>query len=211
MAAGHAPIDPGHPAHDTGTVAMTTPSAPRSLQLAVLQGSLRRGSFTHMLAQTLPWLAPEGCTLRLLPLLHEVPSYDEDVFELAIPGVVQQLGASIAAADALVIVTPEYNYSVPGVLKNALVWLSRLPARPLNGKPIALQTGSPGVLGGARCQYHLRQVLVALNGHVLNQPEVIVGQIDKKLDLAAGRLTDVGTVAHVRRQLQALCETVRAR
>ena len=85
------------------------------------------------------------------------------------------MAEKITAADGVIIVTPEYNYSVPGILKNALDWLSRLSPQPLAGKPVAIQTASPGLIGGARAQYHLRQSLVFLDALVLNKPEAMVG------------------------------------
>jgi len=91
-----------------------------------------------------------------------------------LPDAVQQLREQIRAADALLIATPEYNYSIPGVLKNAIDWASRPPEQPFAGKPIALIGATPGGFGTSRAQYHLRQVFVALNAHPLNQPEAFI-------------------------------------
>lgn len=112
------------------------------------------------------------------------------------------MGAAIKEADGVIIVTPEYNYSVPGALKNGLDWLSRLPTTPFAGKPVALQTGSPGLIGGARCQYHLRQILVFLDAYVLNKPEVMVSQIVTKVDSSNGELSDKATREFLATQLQ---------
>jgi chromate reductase len=109
----------------------------------------------------------------------------------------------IAAADALLCVTPEYNYSIPGVLKNAIDWASRGPNRPLDGKPAAIMGASAGALGTARAQYHLRQVAVFTNMHVLNKPEVMVPRAHERFD-ASGNLTDDRTREAVRSLLVAL-------
>lgn len=102
--------------------------------------------------------------------------------------------------------TPEYNYSVPGALKNALDWLSRLPDTPVAGKPVAILTASPGAIGGARAQYHLRQILVFLDGRVLNKPEVMIGKAASRLDPETGSLTDADTRSLITVQLTALAE-----
>ena len=99
--------------------------------------------------------------------LAAIPPYDDDVRQQGFPPPVADLRARIKAADALLIVTPEYNYSVPGVLKNAIDWASAAE-QPFDGKPIAIMGASPGALGTARAQYHLRQMFVFLNGMVLN-------------------------------------------
>jgi chromate reductase len=109
----------------------------------------------------------------------------------------------------VIIVTPEYNYSVPGVLKNALDWLSRLPTQPFAGKPTMIQSGSPGVIGGARAQYHLRQILVFLDATVMNKPEVMIGQIASKVDAGSGELTDEATRGFIAAQLKAFAAFAR--
>jgi len=109
---------------------------------------------------------------------------------------------SVAAADAFAFVTPEYNYSVPGVLKNAIDWVSRLKDQPFAGKPVALQSAAIGALGGARCQYHLRQIMVFLDALVFNKPEVFVTFARTKVDEASGKLTDEGTRKVMTAQLQ---------
>src|SRR5437764_2183201 len=127
----------------------------------VICGSLRKGSYNAMLANTLPALAPEGMTITRSPGIGDFPLYNADVQnESGFPAPVNTLVEAIRAADGVIFVTPEYNYSVPGVLKNAIDWVSRLPNQPFNGKPIAIQSASQGPLGGPRAQYHLRQMLV---------------------------------------------------
>jgi chromate reductase len=114
------------------------------------------------------------------------------------------MAEQIRGADGVIIVTPEYNYSVPGALKNAIDWLSRLTPQPFAGKAVAIQTASPGLLGGARAQYHLRQSLVFLDAHVLNKPEVMVGQAAAKVNGDTLELSDTGTREFIATQLKAL-------
>jgi chromate reductase len=121
-----------------------------------------------------------------------IPLYDEDVKVQGFPPVVTDLRARIKAADGLLLATPEYNYSTSGVLKNAIDWASRPPEQPFDGKPIALMGASGGALGTARAQYHLRQMFIFLNAHVLNRPEVMIGGATSKFD-AEGKLTDQAT------------------
>lgn len=173
----------------------------------VLVGSVRKGSLNAALAHALPALAPAGASIAFLPSVAEMPIYDGDIEAAGIPAQVTAVGDKVKAADALVIVTPEYNYSIPGGLKNALDWLSRLKSRPLAGKPTLIQSASPGGMGGARAQYHLRQVLVALDAHVMNVPEVMVAQAHTKI--ADGVVTDQGTLDFVKKQLAAFASFVR--
>src|SRR6266536_1105100 len=127
-------------------------------------GSLRRGSYNAMLARNLPALAPAEMTIVPSPPIGTMPLYNFDVqSEQGFPAPVTALGDAIRAASGIMFVTPEYNYSIPGVLKNAIDWVSRLPNQPLAGKPVAIQSASPSVLGGARAQYHLRQMMVFLD------------------------------------------------
>jgi chromate reductase len=123
--------------------------------------------------------------------------------EEGFPAAVEALAAQIREADGVVIVTPEYNYSVPGGLKNAIDWLSRLPEQPLAGKPVLIQTSSMGAIGGARCQYHLRQILVFLDAMVMNKPEFMGGVIQNKVDPQTGEVIDQSTLDHLTGQLSA--------
>ncbi len=185
-------------------MAGTTP-----LKLVTLLGSLRQGSYNAMIARALPALAPAGVEIAPLPSIRGLPVYDADLQAEGIPALVAALGAAIRAADGVVIVTPEYNYSVPGGLKNAIDWISRLPNQPFAGKPVAIQSASPGGLGGARAQYHLRQVLVFLDAYLLNKPEVMVREVRSKVDEVTGTLGDAATRDHIALQLAAFAEFVR--
>lgn len=181
-----------------------------SLHVVTLLGSLRKGSFNAMVARTLPKIAPEGMTVAPLPTIGDIPLYDADIQqEEGFPQSVETIAEQIRNADGVVIVTPEYNYSVPGGLKNAIDWLSRLPAQPLAGKPVLIQTSSMGAIGGARCQYHLRQILVFLDAMVMNKPEFMGGVIQNKVDPQTGEVIDQSTLDHLTGQLTAFGEYIK--
>ncbi len=175
----------------------------RPLHFVTLLGSLRRGSYNAAIARALPALAPAGVTISPLGSIADLPLYNADIQAEGFPAAALAMGEAITAADGVIVVTPEYNYSVPGALKNALDWMSRLPAPPFAGKPVAIQTGSPGMIGGARCQYHLRQIFVFLDAYVLNKPEVMVSQVAAKVDAGSGELTDQPTRDILAKQLLA--------
>lgn len=178
-------------------------------RFVTLLGSLRKASFNGIVARTLPDLAPEGVTITPLGSISAFPHYNQDVQDTDFPAEVLAMVDQIRAADGVIIVTPEYNYSVPGVLKNALDWLSRVTPQPFAGKPLAIQTVSPGAIGGARAQYHLRQSLVFLDAFVLNRPEVMIGQATGKFDTERLELTDQKTRDFLVRQIMALAELAR--
>ncbi|HVP85906.1 MAG TPA: NAD(P)H-dependent oxidoreductase [Rhizomicrobium sp.] len=152
-------------------------------------GSLRKESFNLKTLHAAVEIAPKTMTFDVYDRLADVPPYNEDVREKGYPPVVEDLRARIKKADALLFVTPEYNFSVPGVLKNAIDWASRPPDQPFSGKPAAIMSASPSMLGGGRAQYHLRQMFVFLNIFAVNQPEVIIPAAQQKFD-ANGKLTD---------------------
>ncbi|WP_374547020.1 NADPH-dependent FMN reductase [Rhodoblastus sp.] len=178
----------------------------KNLQFVTLLGSLRKASVNGGVARALPALAPEGVAISALGSVGDFPLYNADVQAEGIPAAVEAMGAAIKAADGLIIVSPEYNYSVPGALKNAIDWLSRLSPNPFKAKPILIQSASPGALGGARMQYHLRQSFVFLDGRVFTVPEVMIGGAYGKSDNATGDLTDAGTKDFLRKQLAAFAE-----
>lgn len=178
---------------------MTTSSAIRVLGIS---GSLRKGSFNTALLRAAVELAPEGMSIETADI-RDIPLYDEDLRARGLPAPVHALRERIGAADALLIVTPEYNFSLPGVLKNAIDWVSRPPAQPFAGKPFAMMGASGGLSGTMRAQYHLRQVAVFLDMHPLNKPEVFVRSAQEHFD-AEGKLTDEPTRKVVAEQLIAL-------
>ncbi|GAC87251.1 chromate reductase [Gluconobacter thailandicus F149-1 = NBRC 100600] len=179
------------------------------LHFITLLGSLRKASFNAAVARTLPELAPEGISITPLGSIGDFPHYNADVQDTGFPAPVLAMAEQIRAADGVIIVTPEYNYSIPGVLKNAIDWLSRVTPQPFSGKPVAIQTASPGMLGGARAQYHLRQSLVFLDAYALNQPEVMIGQVAGKVDPASLTLTDDSTRKFISGQIIALAALTR--
>lgn len=179
----------------------------RELAFIGISGSLRAGSYNSAALRAAIELAPPG--VRLEPAdISTIALYNEDVKVRRIPDDVAALRDRIEAADALLIVTPEYNFSIPGVLKNAIDWLSRTQRQPFVRKPVAIMGASQGVLGTARCQYHLRQVLTGLNAYVLPRPEVMIASAQNKFD-AEGRLTDESTREHIAKLMQALADWTR--
>jgi chromate reductase, NAD(P)H dehydrogenase (quinone) len=172
-----------------------------------ISGSLRQASVNTAALRACATLLPEGVSFSLADL-SDIPVYNEDLRVQGLPASVQVLREQISAADAIVIATPEYNYSFPGVLKNAIDWASRPPDQPFDGKPIAIIGATPGGLGTSRAQYQLRQVFIYLNGHVLNRPEVMISAAPSKFD-TDGKLIDEPTAENLRKLLTVLCDTAR--
>lgn len=170
-------------------------------------GSLRKGSFNRMLANLLPGLAPAGMTIKGSPSI-EMPLYNSDVQAEGFPPSATALADAIRAADGVIIVSPEYNWTIPGGLKNAIDWVSRMKDQPFANKPVCLQSCSMGILGGARAQYHMRQSMVYLNAFVFNTPEVLVAQAQNKFDDKTGELKDEATRTVVKQQLEAFAKFV---
>lgn len=172
------------------------------MKVVGISGSLRKGSFNSAALRAAQGLAPEGMTIERAEI-GDLPLYNEDVKAQGFPPAAERLRSQFAAADAILFVTPEYNYSISGVLKNAIDWASRPPSQPFDGKPVAIMGASPGVFGTARAQYHLRQMLVSLNALIVNRPEVMIGQAQSKFD-ESGNLTDEQTKEFIRKLLVAL-------
>jgi chromate reductase, NAD(P)H dehydrogenase (quinone) len=166
-------------------------------------GSLRKGSFNAIVERALPGLAPEGMSITPAPPYRQFPIYDFDIqHEQGIPADVIALGKAISTADGVVIVSAEYNFSIPGGLKNAIDWLSRIKdSSPFTNKPFAIQSATTGPVGGARMQYHLRQVLYGLDALILNKPEIFIGNAQSKVDEQKRELTDEPTRDFIRKQL----------
>jgi chromate reductase len=165
-------------------------------------GSLRRESFNRKLLRAAMEMLPEGHTIDVFDLAP-IPLYNNDVYELGFPPPVVAFREAVRGADALLIATPEYNYSVPGVLKNAIDWASRAPDQPFSGKPMAMMGASSGLSGTMRSQNHLRQVALGVNLLVLTRPEVMVRTAADKFD-ASGRLTDEKTRQFVKSLVEGL-------
>lgn len=177
------------------------------INIVAFTGSLRRGSFNKSALRAAQELMPAGASLEIIDLAP-IPFFNEDLEAQGVPQVVMEFKEKIALADALLIATPEYNYSIPPVLKNALDWASRGTDSPLSGKPTAIMSASPGMFGGARAQYHLRQVCVILNLQPLNRPEVFIMSAHTKFD-QDGKLTDEYTRNAIAKLLEALVQKVR--
>jgi len=172
------------------------------LRILGICGSLRKNSLNRSVLAAAQELAPEGAGIETFDL-HEIPIFHPDE-EATPPRIVVEFKARIRAADAILFVSPEYNYSIPGVLKNAIDWGSRPYGHSAwQGKPAGIMGASPGNFGTLRMQIHLRQIFVFLNMHPLNTPEVLITGAAQKFD-KAGRLADQPTRDLIRKYLEAL-------
>jgi chromate reductase, NAD(P)H dehydrogenase (quinone) len=177
------------------------------LKILGFAGSIRIASYNKALLRAAADLMPEGTNLEIFDI-DGIPAFNQDT-ENNMPEKVKDFKSKIREADAILIATPEYNYSVPGVLKNAIDFATRpYGDNPFNGKPVAIMSASVGMLGGARAQYHLRQIFVYLNMHPINGPEVIVPFAQNKFD-TSGNLVDENTQMFVRQLLQNLVNWTR--
>jgi chromate reductase len=176
--------------------------ADKTLNVISICGSLRKGSYNAALARALPSLAPAGLSIKPAPAWDKFPVYNADIQNSAgFPPEVTVWADAIRAADGVIVVSPEYNWSIPGGLKNAIDWSSRLKEVPFTNKPVALQSCSGGLLGGARMQYHLRMALTTLEAFLFGKPEVFVNFSAKKFDEKTLELTDQPTIDMVKQQL----------
>jgi len=183
-----------------------------TVNVIVLCGSLRKGSYNAGLARMAPKLAPPGMSIAPSPPIADFPLYNFDVqSSTGIPQPVIALAAAIRAADGLLICSPEYNWSIPGVLKNAIDWLSRPKEQPFANKPVAIQSAATGLLGGSRGQYHLRQALTSLDAQLFGRPEVIVTFAAQKFDTDTVELKDQATIDLIRQQLAGFETFIRQR
>lgn len=174
-----------------------------SFSVLGIAGSLRQGSFNRLTLQAAQAVAPEGMSIDIFDRLGEIPLYNEDIRGDGDPDAVEALAAAIRDADAVLIATPEYNYSISGVLKNAIDWLSRSKPQPFKDKPLAIMGAAMGALGTARAQYHLRQIFVFLEANVLSRPEVFIGGAHTKFG-EDGTLNDDIANDLIRQELEAL-------
>ncbi|MFM9882243.1 MAG: NADPH-dependent FMN reductase [Burkholderiales bacterium] len=172
-----------------------------NLNILGICGSLRGASFNRMALKVAGELMPAGMSLTMFEL-KDVPLFDGDVFAQGFPAPVASLREAIRKADGVLFGSPEYNFSVSGVLKNAIDWASRGTDQPFNGKPFAVMSATQGPLGGARSQYDLRKMLLFLNAHGLNKPEIFIGVAQTKFD-AAGKLNDEPTRKIIGEQMAA--------
>ena len=173
-----------------------------ALNVLVICGSLRKGSYNAALARALPALAPAGMHLTDAPRVDTMPHYNyDDQVATGFPPSVTAFADAIRAADGVIIVSPEYNWTIPGTLKNAIDWVSRMKEQPFKDKPVALQSASGALLGGSRMQYHLRMAMQAIDAQLFGKPEVIVNMAASKF--ADGKLTDQGAIDLIKQQLAA--------
>ncbi len=174
------------------------------MHILAIIGSLRRASYNRMLYENLRGLLPDGVAIDAADI-SAIPLYNEDMLvEHGHPEPVKRLREQIATADAVLFISPEYNFSMPGVLKNAIDWVSRpVAGQPFRDKPVAIMGATSGAIGTARMQYHLRQSMVFVEALVLNKPEVMVSFATERFD-EKGTLVDEKTRAVVRAQLEAL-------
>lgn len=182
-------------------------SEQKEISVLAICGSLRAGSFNHAALRTAIELKPPGMTIEVADI-SAIPLYNEDVRAQGFPPSVETLRRQIKSANALLFATPEYNYSMPGVLKNAIDWASRPPDQPFAGKPVAMLGASAGLGGTIRAQYDLRRSCVFLDMHPLNKPEVFIAQAQTKFD-AEGRLTEETGRGLIRDLMTALDRWVR--
>src|SRR4051812_40091034 len=169
--------------------------------ILVICGSLRKGSYNAMLTRALSALAPEGMHLTDAPRVDTMPHYNyDDQAATGFPPSVTAFADAIRVADGVIIVSPEYNWTIPGTLKNAIDWVSRMKEQPFKEKPVAIQSCSMGPLGGSRMQYHMRMSMTYLNAFTFGTPEVIVSTAQNKFDKDM-KLTDETTRNFVKQQL----------
>ena len=174
----------------------------KNYHFIAISGSLRRGSYNTMVLKATQKLTPANIVIEQISIA-DLPMYNFDLHEKVFPESIEKICTSIKDADGLIIVTPEYNYSIPGVLKNVIDFLSKHPAKPFDKKAVGIISASPSLLGGVRAQYHLRQIMVAVNAMVMNVPEVVITQVNTKFD-ESGNLIDEKTKEFLKVFVEAL-------
>jgi chromate reductase, NAD(P)H dehydrogenase (quinone) len=180
----------------------------QKIRILAFAGSLRRGSYNRALVRAARDLAPDGAEIEIFEL-DGIPLFNRDVEAEGVPDAVRIFHEAIDRADALLIATPEYQFGVPGVLKNAIDWASRPPGEAtIIGKPVAIMGATPGMWGTARAQLQLRQALVYNNCPMVLKPEVLVAKAKERFD-ESGRLTHEATRKFVGQLLESLVELTR--
>jgi len=183
--------------------------ADKTLNVLSICGSLRKGSYNRMVMNALQGYAPEGMRITEAPSFGGFPLYNADVQNSSgFPAPVQALAEAVRAADGVIFVTPEYNYSIPGALKNAIDWVSRMPNQPFAGKPIAIQSATGGALGGGRMQYDLRRCMIFLDAWTINKPEIFIGNCSQRIDEKTGQIKDEQTIGFIKQQLAAFAQFI---
>ena len=183
--------------------------AEKTINVLCICGSLRKGSYNRMVMNALPGLAPEDMKFIEAPSFAGFSIYNFDGQEShGVPPDVQKLADAIRAADGVMFNTPEYNFSIPGGLKNAIDWVSRVKDQPFAGKPVAIQSATGGGLGGGRMQYDLRRAMLFLNAPTLIKPEIFIGNVSTRIDANTGKITDQQTVGFIKQQLEAFAKFI---
>jgi chromate reductase, NAD(P)H dehydrogenase (quinone) len=181
------------------------------LNVITICGSLRKGSYNRIVMNLLPSYAPASMKVSEAPPWADFPVYNADIQNTTgFPEPVQKLAEAIRAADGVIFVSPEYNYSIPGGLKNAIDWVSRLPNQPFVGKPIAIISATGGLLGGGRMQYDLRRCMIFLDALTMNKPEVFIGNAPARIDDKTGQIKDEQTIGFIKQQLEAFAKFIAA-
>jgi chromate reductase len=171
------------------------------LNITAICGSLRKASFNRMLMQATIGLAPAGMKITEAPAWAAIPIYNFDEQQSGgFPASVTAWADAIRAADGVLIVSPEYNWTIPGGLKNAIDWVSRMKEQPFKDKAVLLQSAAGGLLGGSRAQYHLRQSLISLDATCYGRPEVLITMAAQKFD-ESGKIKDQTAVDLIKQQL----------
>ena len=171
------------------------------IKILAFGGSFRKDSFSNVILNEIRYHLPTSAEIEIFNI-SKIPMFNQDL-EQDPPKEVKEFKSKIKNSDALIIVTPEYNYSVPGFIKNAIDWASRpYGDNSFDEKPVAIISSSTGMHGGSRAQYHLRQILVFLNMHPINKPEVMIPFIDQKIE--NGRVTDPKTQQKIKELIDAL-------
>ena len=179
------------------------------LNVVCICGSLRKASYNRMVMNALPALGPSNMKLSEAPSFAEFPLYNADVEQSSgFPPAVQKLVEAIRAADGVIFNTPEYNFSIPGGLKNAIDWVSRVSNQPFAGKPVALQSATNGPLGGGRMQYDLRRCMLFLDAPTFGRPEIFIGNASQRIDAATGQIIDETTKKLIGQQLAAFAKFI---
>jgi chromate reductase, NAD(P)H dehydrogenase (quinone) len=180
-----------------------------AVNVLMICGSLRKGSYNAALMRALPGLAPADMKLTQAPSFASFPHYNADLQASdGFPPDVKALADAIRAADGVIFISPEYNWTIPGALKNAIDWVSRMPDQPFQEKPVAIQSATGGPLGGARMQYHLRMAMTFLNAFVFGTPEIFVGSAHLKFHDTTLELHDEPTRKIITQQLAAFARFV---
>jgi chromate reductase, NAD(P)H dehydrogenase (quinone) len=183
--------------------------ADKASNVITICGSLRKGSYNRMVMNLLPGWAPANVKISEAPPFSEFPLYNADVQNSSgFPAPVQTLADAIRVADGVIFVSPEYNYSIPGGLKNAIDWVSRLPNQPFANKPVMMISASAGMLGGGRMQYDLRRCMIFLDALTMNKPEVFIGGAMQKFDEKTGQLKDEQAMGFIKQQLAAFAKFI---